>query len=171
VDFEIVHTFDADRDLVEQSMFDPELTPHLLKHMSLIREIDLQEITRSPEGIARKVRYVPFPTIRRVGPKEVDPEWMAWFEESFFDRETHRMEYRNVPRVARVAERMEQHGTVRFERIGPHQTRRVVSGVLVVKVPVLGRLAEWAIFRSAWKILEEEATVLRGFLKEKQEAW
>jgi hypothetical protein len=167
MDFRIVHYFDADREQVEDAMFEASLTPLLLRDMTLIREIELLEQRSDPRHVWRRVRYVPVPMIKRIGPKEIPPEWMAWTERSAFHRLAHEMEYENVPEIGAVADRMEQRGMVRFEQVGPRRTRRVITGVLRVKVPIVGRLAERIIYANAIPILEEEARVLAEYLKEK----
>jgi hypothetical protein len=164
MDFEIVHELDADRDTVERAMFDPRLALFLRGRMRLVRQIELLERKEDSETISRRARYVPEPTIGRVGFIPVKPEWMAWIEESRLDRATHRVEYVNVPTVALIAERMEQRGTIRFEQASPGRTRRVISGSLRIKTPLIGRMAQQLIFPNAQRILEEEARLLAVWL-------
>ncbi|MFN7133098.1 MAG: DUF2505 family protein [Myxococcales bacterium] len=168
MDFEITHTFDADREVVEQAMFELELAPFLLKNMTLVTHIELKEKKEDDKGIARKVHYVPVPMIKKVGTFDVEPEWMAWIEHSRFDRASHRLEFENVPVVKQIAELMEQKGTIRFEPAGPGKTKRVVSGVLKVKFPILGRVAEKIIYPNAEKILDEEARAFNAYLQQRK---
>lgn len=166
MDFEIEHHFDADRERVESAMFESALTPRLLRDMTLIREIALIEQRADERHVWRAVRYVPVPMIRNVGPYDIEPEWMAWTEQSTLHRLAHEIEYANVPAVPRIAGLLEQRGIVRFEEAGPARTRRVVAGELRVKVPIVGLIAERLIYVNALKILDEEARVLNEYLRE-----
>lgn len=165
MDFEISHTFDAEREVVEKAMFEPELASFLLQNMTLVTQIEVKEKNESGATIRRKVHYTPVPMIKKVGPTPVEPEWMAWVEHSEFDRSRHEIAFENVPVVKQIAELMEQKGTIRFEPAGPGKTRRVVSGVLRIRFPLLGRVAERIIYPNAEKILDEEAKAFNAYLK------
>lgn len=167
MDFEISHTFDAPREVVEEAMFDESLTPFLLRNMTLVTQIELKEKVENGATVRRKVRYTPVPMIRKIGPTPVEPEWMSWVEHSEFDRTRHQMEFENVPVVRHIAELMEQRGTIRFEAMGSDKTRRIVGGVLRIRFPILGRVAERIIYPNAEKILDEEAKWFNAYLQQR----
>ncbi|MGI5865243.1 MAG: DUF2505 family protein [Myxococcales bacterium] len=168
MDFEIVHTFDADRETVERAMLDPQLAPYLLEHMTLVRHIELLEHRDDGAAIVRRVRYVPEPVISRIGTMQVRPEWMSWTEESRFDLHVHRVDYENVPHVPKIAEVMEQRGVIRFEEAGPGKCRRTVCGSLKIKMPLVGRIVEKVIYPNALKILDEEARLVNAWLAQRR---
>ena len=165
MNFEIVHTFEAERERVERAMFDPRLSGYLTRRMTLVREIQLLDKREDDGGrLVRRVRYVPAPMIRKVGAMPVRPEWMSWTEESSFEPGAHRVEYANVPTVPAVAELMEQRGEIRFEKDGPGRTRRVIRGTLRIKMPMVGGAVERLIYPNAARILDEEAQALAAWL-------
>ena len=114
--------------------------------------------------VRRRVKYVPAPLIESIGLKKVDPAWMAWVEESTYDRAAHRLEFRNVPVVGKVRDLIENGGTLALREAGPAATERVIEGELRVKVFLVGKIAEKVIYANAGKILEDEARALAAFL-------
>ena len=162
--FEIVHTFDHPLDVVEETLLNPETTRALAPLMDTIVDVEPLEATEDGELLHRRVRYVPSPLIKRIGTKRVDPRWMEWTEESEYDRALHRMRFRNVPRVRRIAELLENTGTLTLEVLPGDRTRRTVRGEIRVKVPIVGRIAEKIIRKQGEGILDEEARVFAQLL-------
>jgi len=164
--FEIVHSFDAPLEKVETAVLGEPFLAFLLQHHSQMLEAAAQSIETVGDVVRRKVRYRPKPIIEKIGPKRVPPEWMAWIEESSFDKKRHVLEFKNVPTTRRVAELMENRGTMRFSAEGANRTRRVIEGELKVKVFMLGAIAERIIHKQAEGLLAEEARILQRFLRE-----
>lgn len=164
--FEIVHSFDAPLEQVEAAVLGEPFLAYLLSHHSQMLEAAAQSIEASGDYVRRKVRYRPKPIIEKIGPKRVPPEWMAWIEESTFDKKRHVLDFRNVPTTRRVADLMENRGTMRFTAEGASRTRRTIEGELKVKVFMLGAIAERIIHKQAEGLLAEEARILQRFLKE-----
>lgn len=163
--FEYKHTFDVEMDALIEAMFSPDLVPVLLEKMTTVKHIEVLERNDSPERLVRRVKYVPVPSIKKIGPKTITPESMQWIEESSFDKARKVLTFENVPTHPKVREKMTNSGTVTFRSLGPGRTERVMAGELKIKFPILGRIAEGIIAKDAQKILDEEATVLSGFLK------
>ncbi len=164
--FEIVHTFDAPLESVEAAVLGEPFLAFLRTNHSQMKEIEPKSIETAGDVVRRKVRYQPRPLIEKIGPKRVPPEWMAWIEESTYDKRRHTLEFKNVPVVRRVADLMENRGTMRFVAEGPTRTRRTLEGELKVKVFMLGTIAERIIYSQAQGLLAEEARLLARFLKE-----
>jgi hypothetical protein len=162
--FELSHTFDADVDAVEQALFDPALPGFLLQEMKRVTAIEPLERHDDGNVIRRRVRYQPVPLIKKIGPKTVPEHWMAWIEESTYDRRTRRMEFANVPSTARIRDLLENRGTMTLSSVGPARTLRTLSGELHVKVFLLGKIAEGLIHAQGKEILDEEAHALQRFL-------
>jgi hypothetical protein len=167
VRFEITHTFSHSIDVVERTLLDPATTQALAPRMKTI--VDVEPIESSEDGdlVTRRVRYVPAPLIKRVCTKKVNPRWMEWVEESEYDRSARRMRFRNIPRIGRIAELLENSGTLQLSETSSGGTRRIVSGEIRVKVRIFGRIAEKIIQKQGLGILEEEARVFAQILAER----
>lgn len=164
--FEIVHTFRHPVQVVEEALLDRGTGRALLPRMATVVDIEPLECEERDGVVRRRVRYVPAPLIGRIGTRRVDPRWMEWTEESEYDRAAHRMTFRNVPRVARIAELLENTGTLTLEPAPGGASRRTVQGVIRVKVPLLGALAERVIAKQGERILDEEARAFARLLDE-----
>ncbi len=165
--FEISHTFDHPIDRVEEALLDPATTQSLAPRMKTIVDVEPIDASEVDGVVTRKVRYVPAPLIRRVGTKKVDPRWMEWVEESQYDRSARRMQFRNVPRVRRIAQLLENTGRLELFETASGGTRRVVSGEIKLKVRIVGRIAEKIIQKQGLGILDEEAKVFAQILAER----
>ena len=161
--------FDCPPQRLVEVMFRKGITEELKKAMNTLVEAETLFWEDKGDRIERKVRYLPVPAIKRVGPKKVEPKWMEWVEESVFYKDQMRGEYRNVPTTPGVAKKMENHGEITFQSLPGGRTKRVISGELKVKVPILGKIAERLIYSYAQKILEDEANALVKYLEDTQE--
>lgn len=163
------HVFDVSPEKLMETMFRKGVTEELKPDMTTIVDAETLEYEDGGDRIRRRVRYLPVPAIRSVGIKKVQPEWMEWVEESELDKKAGHVTYRNVPTTPGVAQRLENHGEMSFDGLGPDRTRRVISGELHVKVRFFGRLVEPIIKSYAGKILEDEARALMKFLRENRD--
>lgn len=167
--FELKHTFDAPVDAVIDAMTDPAFPDFMKSHMKLMS--DIKSIDRKQEGeqLSWRLRCVPVPMIKRVGPKEVPPEALAFVQESTIDRAQKRISFRNVAEHPRVLKHLENSGSFSFRDVGG-KTERTISGELkVTNLPFLlkplGGIAERLIYSNAENLLNEEAKVFGEFLK------
>lgn len=170
--FELKHTFDAPVAELLEAMFDPALADYLKSHMKLIK--DVRPIERSETGgiIKRKVRYVPTPMIKSVGPKEVPPEALAFIEESTFDRAAKRVTFKNIADHEKVRKHLDNGGTITFRDLGSGKSERTISGELkIINLPFLLKwlapIAERVIYPNAQSLLNEEAQVFNEFIKQR----
>lgn len=161
--FEISHTFDADMKTVIAAMFNDDLPAFLQQNMNTIIEIEPQSKETVGQTIRRRVRYLPQPLIKKIGPKEVPPRWMEWVEESEFDAASNRLSFTNRPSTQKIANLLINRGTMTFRESGG-RTTRTVQGELTVKVFLLGKIAEKFIFKQAGAILDDEAAALKKFI-------
>jgi hypothetical protein len=162
--FEIVHTFDGDPDKVAQAMFSADLAANISKEVPSIEGIEPISREEDEKQIRRKNKYRPVPVIRKVGTKEVKPEWMHWIEESTYDKKTRTAQFKNVPTTRKIAELMDNYGTMTLESAPGGKTKRTIKGELKIKVFMLGAIAERLIYPHAEKILNEEAAALNKFI-------
>ncbi len=170
--FELKHTFDAPVDEVIEAMIDPNFPEFMKQHMKLMS--DIKSVDRKEEGgkLNWRLRCVPVPMIKRVGPKEVPPEALAFIQESQLDRASKRLSFKNIAEHPRVLKHLENSGAMTFRDVGG-RTERVTSGELkVTNLPFLlrplGMIAEKIIYSNAQDLLNEQAKVFSEFLKQRK---
>jgi hypothetical protein len=171
--FSIVHTFDAPPSAVADAMLDPEMPAFVLKHHPMMEEAVPQERKEEGSIVRRKVRYRPRPIIKKVGPKEIPPEMLAFIEESSFDKKALKGEFVNNATREGVKKHLVNKGTMTLKEIAGGKTERTIEGTLeVVNVSFLLRpltaIAERIIYSEAVKLLDGEAKCVTEFLKAKQ---
>lgn len=167
--FELKHTFDASVDQVIAAMTDPAFPEFMKQNMRLMSDIRPVDRKESGNRLEWRLRCVPVPMIKKVGPKEVPPEALAFIQESSLDRAAKRLSFRNVAEHPKVLKHLENSGTFTFRDLGG-RTERVISGELkVTNLPFLlkplGAIAERLIYSNAEDLLNEEARVFGEFLK------
>jgi len=171
--FELKHTFDAPVAEVLDAMMDPGVADFLKTHMKLMSDIRPMERSEENGRVRRKVRYVPVPLIKSIGPKQIPPEALAFIEESTFDRAAKRVTFKNIGEHEKVRKHLENGGTITFRDLGNGKTERVIEGELkVTNLPFLlrplGAIAERFIRSNAEDLLNEEAKVFAEFVKQRE---
>ena len=167
--FELKHTFDAPVDAVMDAMSDPAFPDFMKSHMKLMS--DIKPIDRKEEGgrLSWRLRCVPVPMIKKVGPKEVPPEALAFVQESTIDRTAKRINFKNVAEHPKVLKHLENSGTFSFRDLGGKTERTITGELKVTNLPFLlkplGGIAERIIYSNAEDLLNEEAKVFGEFLK------
>jgi hypothetical protein len=172
--FELKHTFDASVDAVIEAMTDPAFPAFMKQHMKLMSDISPVERKDSGGRLEWKIRCVPIPMIKKVGPKEIPPEALAFMQESQLDRASKRLSFKNVGEHPKVKRHLESTGTFSFKDLGG-RTERTISGELKVTnlsflLKPLALIAEQLIYSNAEKLLQEEAKVFSEFLKQRKPA-
>jgi hypothetical protein len=172
--FELKHTFDASVDAVIDGMADPGFPDYMKANMKSISDMKPVDRHEANGRLDWKIRVVPVPLIKKVGPKEVPPEALAFVQESTLDRGAKRLTFKNLAEHPRVKKHLENGGTFSFRDLGG-RTERTISGELkVVNLPFLLKplavIAEQLIYSEAQKLLNEEAQVFSQFLKSRQQA-
>lgn len=172
--FELKHTFDAPIDVVMDGMADPGFPDFMKANMKSVS--DMKPIDRHDEGnrLVWKIRVVPVPIIKKVGPKEVPPEALAFVQESTLDKAGKRLTFKNIAEHPKVNKHLENSGTFTFRDIGG-RTERTISGELKVVglsflLKPLALVAEQIIYSEAQKLLNEEAAAFSQFLKSRTKA-
>ena len=172
--FELKHTFDAPVDAVIDAMTDPAFPDFMKSHMKLMSDIKPVDRKESDGKLDWRLRCVPVPMIKHVGPKEVPPEALAFVQESTIDRAGKRITFKNVAEHPKVLKHLENSGSFSFRDVGG-RTERTISGELkVTNLPFLlkplGGIAERIIYSNAESLLNEEAKVFGEFLKSRKPA-
>ncbi len=167
--FEIKHTFDAPVEKVIEGLTDPAFPTFMKEHMKLMSDITPVDRKEGEGRLDWRIRCVPVPMIKRVGPKEVPPEALAFIQESSLDRAAKKLTFRNLAEHPKVKKHLESTGTFTFREVNG-KTERTVSGDLkVTNLPFLLKplapIAERIIYSNAQDLLNEEAKVFGEFLK------
>ena len=172
--FELKHTFEAPVDVVIAGMCDPAFPEFMKQHMKSMTDIKPLDRKESEGRLEWRLRCVPVPMIKRVGPKEVPPEALAFIQESTLDRAAKRLSFRNIGEHPKVKKHLENSGTFTFRDTGG-KTERTISGELKITnlsflLRPLAAIAERIIYSNAQNLLNEEARVFAEFLKTRQAA-
>ncbi|HEX9296881.1 MAG TPA: hypothetical protein VF881_13645 [Polyangiaceae bacterium] len=166
--FEFTHRFRAPVDKVQRAMLDAAFPGFLLQHHPKMMEAEVQSREDKGSLVTRKVRYRPKPIIESVGPKKIPPEYLAFIEESTFDLEKKRLDFKNVPTMPGVARHLSNGGTMTFREVGGECERVTTGELAITNLPFLlrplGAIAERIIHMEAHKLLDQEAKVLQQFL-------
>jgi hypothetical protein len=172
--FELKHTFDASVDAVMDAMTDPGFPDFMKTHMKLMS--DIKPIDRKQDGdrLSWRIRCVPVPMIKKVGPKEVPPEALAFVQESTIDRGAKRISFKNVAEHPKVFKHLENSGSFTFREVGGRTERTIGGELKVTNLPFLLKplavIAERLIYSNAENLLNEEAKVFGEFLKSRKPA-
>ncbi|HHW97856.1 hypothetical protein KBB45_02845 [Myxococcota bacterium] len=162
--YKFEHEFDCDRDTLMRIMYENGVLELLKPELTTIIEGESLEWQELDNGVKRRVRYLPVPKIKAVGPKKVDPKWMEWVEESEVDFSKFKGFYRNVPTTEGVAKLLKNRGEFEFVSLPGGRTKRITSGELRVEVFILGAIAERFIHDFAKEILDEESMTLNKLI-------
>ncbi len=170
--FELKHTFDAPVDAVIDAMTDPDFPAFMKQHMKSMTDIKPLDRKEEAGQLEWRLRCVPVPMIKKVGPKEIPPEALAFIQESKLDRASKRLSFKNIGEHPKVKAHLENSGTFTFRDLGG-RTERTIAGELKVTnlsflLRPLGVIAERIIYSNAQDLLNEEARVFTEFLKQRQ---
>jgi len=166
--FEYTHEFAFPVEEIERLMTHPDIGKFMSTRMpATIIGVEAKERVQEGSLLKRKVHYRPQPLIKSVGPIKVDPRWMEWMEQSTFDLARHEGQFVNTPIIKRIADQMENRGTVKLIPTAKG-CKRVLTGELKVKIFMLGAIAERIINSNAEKILKDEAALLSALAASKE---
>jgi hypothetical protein len=164
--YELTHTFDVDLATFEAALLDPRLLESMRQHMGGVRKIE--EIDRSDDGqrIRRRLRFVPSTEVPSFARGKIKPEMLEWTEESTYDRERHRCDYRILPNIPeRWQDRFRSSGTYSLTEAGG-KVRRVLEGEVTIKVTLVGGMAERYVVGQVKKNFDDEAEAMRQVLRQ-----
>ncbi len=172
MNFQLKHTFDASVDEVIDGMADPGFPDFMKANMKMVSNMTPVDRRENGDRLEWKIRVVPVPLIKKIGPKEVPPEALAFEQVSTLDRAGRKLDFKNNAEHPRVKKHLENSGSFTFRDVGG-KTERTISGELkVVGLPFLLKplagIAESIIYSEAQKLLNEEAQVFAQFLKSRK---
>lgn len=165
--FSVEHQLPGTLARLEALLVDPGLYARLERALPALERIDLLTHVEANGLIRRRVRYTPRPDTARVpafGRGRVTPEMLIWVEESTYDRAAQRIDYVVEPNLPeRWRDRFESRGVFTFREEGGGVVRRI-DGEVVVRVPIVGLLAERALVKEARAGFDADARVLASWL-------
>lgn len=156
MDFEIVQTLAASPDRVDDALIDPAF----LVRMAELPKLGSAEVlsqSRTDDVVVQQVRYLFRAELSGAVTKVVDPDRLTWVEDSTVDLRAHatRCEIRPDAYANLLAGRYDAH----IEPNG-HGARRVITGTVKVKVPLVGGRVERAIVSGLQENAAAQATLL-----------
>lgn len=160
--FEITHDFEIPRDAVELAVISPDLFARLKDRLSNMESV-LQKQHVLRDGVLDRVwafqADVKVPVFAK---KVVTREMLSWSESSRYQLDKHEAHWNVTPNVKPEWQRyFHAEGTYRLEALDSGRSRRVISGELELRVPVVQRVAERAILGEIRKTFDAEAETLR----------
>ncbi|HEV8323964.1 MAG TPA: DUF2505 family protein [Myxococcota bacterium] len=164
--FSLKHTFDATIERYERALFHPALMDFLVPRMPGVKAVEVLEHVEENGVVRRKRRFIPnAPASLPVFARGVKPEMMQWVEDSVYERATHLFRYENVPNIPpSYRSWFVNKGEYRIDADGPRRVRRLITGELTLKVPLIGGIGERLIWKEAERNFESEAKALQEFL-------
>ena len=174
MNFKLEHTFDAPVDAVMAALADPAFPAFLKGKMKSMQSIEALDRQEKDGALEWRLRCVPTPIIKSVGPKKISPEALAFVQQMRLDSKNKKASFKNIAEHPKVLKHLENGGQIEFREVAG-KTQRTLSGELkIVGLPFLLKplagMAEQLIYSNAQKLLEEEAEAFRQFLKERQAA-
>jgi len=164
--FTLTHHFDTTLERWESVLFLPELSDFVVARMPGVKAIEVLEQNDDGRIVQRKRRFLPNPPASLpFFARGVKPEMMQWVEESVYDRTTHRFTYENVPNIpASYRSYFVNRGTYELFEDRPGRVRRLITGELTLKIPLVGGMGEKLIWKEAERNFESEAKALQEYL-------
>jgi len=160
VEFTVTQTITAARTRVLEALVDPGYYQYLGAQSSAVQAPEL--LSASDEGgtISTRVRYAFDGTISGPAAMVVDVDKLTWVIETNFDPTTHTGTVVVVP--DHYEGMLRCRGTLTLDE-GDGETLETVSGRLEVRVPLVSRSAEQAIFGGFTRHLEVEAAAMGDY--------
>ncbi|HEY2745037.1 MAG TPA: DUF2505 family protein [Polyangia bacterium] len=167
--FVVEHKLPGTIERLEALIADPRLYDRLAPALPGIERIELLASDEADGRLHRRVRYTPRAhasgRVPAFGRGIITPEMLVWIEESVFDRAAHRIDYRITPNLpARWRDRFDSHGAFTL-RAEPGGVVRRVDGEVVVRVPIVGAIAERLLVKEVRAGFDADAAVLAGWLR------
>ncbi len=160
--FELIHHFDAEIDaFVKTVYFDDNLNQRLLK----MKNISAREV-KSIEDKGDTAERVVFIEAAAAIPKEaraIVGEKLGWNEHSRLDKRTRTVSFEIKPLI-KVP--LDCHGRYEMVPEADGRVRRVITGEVNVKVPLIGKTIEKFIVKALTESFEEEEVLVKEYLRE-----
>jgi hypothetical protein len=162
MEFELIHHFECGLPaFVKAVYFDNELNKRLLK-MKNISHREVKEIKDGPEKATRLMYIEAASAI----PREVRAlvgDKLSWNEVSTLDKKTNTVSFEIQPTMKLP---LECKGRYEMSAEGSGKVRRVISGDVRVRIPLIGKTVEKFVVNQLVASFEEEEIIVRDYLRE-----
>ena len=160
--FEITHDFEIPRDAIELAVISPDLFSRLRDRLANMESV-LQKQHLLKDGVLDRVwafqANVKVPVFAK---KVVTREMLSWDETSRYELGKHEARWTVMPNIKPEWRKyFFAEGFYRLEELESGRSRRIISGELELRVPVVQRVAERAILGEIRKTFDAEAETLR----------
>jgi hypothetical protein len=168
VNFTIEQRAAAAPDSVGDALVDPQFIAATVD-LPKVGGAELLDQRRDGTTVHQRIRYHFTGELSRAVTKMIDPSRLSWVEESEHDLAAHRSEHRILP--DHYADRLQASYSARLEPDGDDsRTRRVVSGMVKVRMPLVGGRVEKAIVSGLEEYATAEAELLGRWLADRNRA-
>ncbi len=162
MEFELIHHFDADMDTFVQAVyFDQELNQRL----AAMKNISAREV-KSLVDKGDTAERVMFIEVAAALPKEARKfvgEKLGWNEVSTLDRRTNIVSWKIDPQVKLP---LDCHGKYEMIAEGKGKVRRVITGEVKIRIPLVGKSIEKFVVNQLVESFEEEEILVKEYLRE-----
>ena len=160
--FEIAHDFEIPRDAIELAVISPDLFARLRDRLANMESV-LQKQHVLRDGVLDRIwafqANVKVPVFAK---KVVTREMLSWDEISRYELGKHEARWNVQPNVKPEWRKyFHAEGIYKLEELESGRSRRVITGELELRVPVVQRVAERAILGEIRKTFDAEAETLR----------
>ena len=163
MDFEFTHDIPAPADTVCEALLDEDYQRSLADLTSLADRELLKQKKLSSGHVRREVRCVLDVQLNSTAKKFIGDADPAWIEESEWDPDARVWTWNVEPEVGGGL--LEARGEIAIEEDGDGASRRRVTGMVKVGVPLYGGKVENMIVGGLERAYEEEAERLRKWVK------
>jgi hypothetical protein len=163
VNFRIDQRIAAPLEPVEAALIDREFVAATAE-LPKLGAPELLELQRDGDRVHQRIRYRFTAELSGAVTRVVDPGKLTWVDDARYDLTAHTSRHRILP--DNYADRLQASYDVALEALGT-STRRVVTGELTVRVPLVGGRVERAIVSGLEEHAAAEAELLSRWIDER----
>ena len=165
--FQIDHDIEAPLEAVEAALLSPDYGPRLGRSLASIESLEPLIHDLDDEELVRVWRVQARAPLGILEGFEAAREWLSWEERVRYRLADHRAHWRIVPRgddspAAPWRRYFAAEGHYQLKALTADRTRRTVTGELMVRIKLLGRLVERAALRELRRAYAAEVAVVRS---------
>lgn len=159
--FSVAHEFPMTTEHFWKNLYDPAYDAHVEKDLEF-RERKVLELEEDDKQISRRIYTLP----KRTWPaiiEKVFGDGFGFYEESTWVKGTNNMTWKTIPN--RMADRVKAEGNLHVTEIGANRIRRVVEGVVEVRLFGVGGVVESIVLKSIEETYVRAAASLTRWLE------
>lgn len=165
--FEMRHELAATVAQLERAIFHPDFCARLLASLRKLEAMEELERNETEHEIVRRLRVRPRYELPSFAKGRIKPEMTEYVEASRYDKRAHRFTYTIHPNIPPAwSDKFTSRGTYTLTDAPGGSTRRHIEVELVLKVPLIGGLAERYIAEQVKASFDEEARAIEAFARE-----